>query len=501
MEEEEKIELRERTKDEETSDDVGQNNSVWKLYCSRALTAWGDRLWQFGLALMLFNIMPDNFFLVAIYGLVINSVSIFSGAMLGNWIDSSARLRTAQICLIVQNSMVAINCLLMAAFFYWRVEAVAKLGAWVPIIVATLAIALAVLSSLASTGSKIVVEKDWIVVISANNPDRLAKLNSIFRTIDLVCLSATPALAGLLFQFTNYTFTALCIGGWNVISVVLEYLLLVSIYHQYNDLARPKKVDEDSKPGSSGLFSRVFGSYKGWTYYFTHKFRNAGLGLACLYLTVLGLDSITWSFSLTQCVPELVLGLCVGVSAFLGILGSTTFPVLRARLGTERAGLVGMVALVSSLSLCVASVWLPGSPFEPGKEIFYSGNYSLGTANKTEWKVECEKGGTDVTSVSVLLTGMLLARFGLWLSDLSITQILQQEVTESKRGVVGGVQSSLNSTFDLVRFILVLFLPDPHTFGILIIISFSSICLGALSLAYYAAKVGKLSCNNSKEKG
>ena len=37
--------------------------------------------------------------------------------------------------------------------------------------------------------SKIVVEKDWIVVIAGGSNNKLAKLNSIFRTIDQVRLS------------------------------------------------------------------------------------------------------------------------------------------------------------------------------------------------------------------------------------------------------------------------------------------------------------------------
>jgi hypothetical protein len=36
------------------------------------------------------------------------------------------------------------------------------------------------------------------------NQDRLASMNSVFRTIDLTCLTATPILAGLFFTYVNY---------------------------------------------------------------------------------------------------------------------------------------------------------------------------------------------------------------------------------------------------------------------------------------------------------
>jgi hypothetical protein len=39
-------------------------------------------------------------------------------------------------------------------------------------------------------GSKISIEKDWVVVISGGNRDFLAKMNSTLRTIDLLCLLA-----------------------------------------------------------------------------------------------------------------------------------------------------------------------------------------------------------------------------------------------------------------------------------------------------------------------
>ena len=59
-------------------------------------------------------------------------------------------------------------------------------------------------------------------------------------------------------------------------------------------------------------------SYKGWRCYASHRVRNAGLGLACLYMTVLGFDSITWGYSLMQCVSEPVLGILVAVSSGVG---------------------------------------------------------------------------------------------------------------------------------------------------------------------------------------
>ena len=488
--------------DSEEKDHGLWKGGLWKLYISRALTAWGDRLWAFGLGLLLFRIYPENLTLVAAFGLIRCFVSITLGALVGNWIDRGERLRAAKTFLVLQNIFVAVNCCIFASYYHWQ-QPIVEFSSSMKIVVATVTIILALVCDVASTGSKIVVEKDWIVVIAGGDDDKLAKLNSIFRTIDLVCLNLAPVLAGLLFSYTSYAVTAIVIAAWNLVSVVAEYLLLVAIYKQFPSLAHKKVEPDADDSGSScksGVVSSVTGSYRGWRYYCSHRVRNAGLGLALLFMTVLGFDTITWSYSLLQCVPESVLGALVAASALVGIAGSVVFPHLRACLGgTERAGVLGMGCLVTALSLCVVSIWCPGSPFDPSQAT-PTNNVTLNTSDARNFTdaidKKCSNSETrpDITSVSVMLAGIIAARFGLWLADLSVTQIVQENVEETKRGVIGGVQNSLNSAFNMIKFCLVLIMPQQNMFGILIILSFVFICFGAISLTSYAVQEDKLQC-------
>ena len=98
------------------------------------------------------------------YGLVLSISVIIFGAFVGNWIDKSKRLTAARLFLAVQNLITALSCVILALYF-------GKIGenswpTWLPQAVPIITIILADIAQIASVGSKIVVEKDWIVVIS-----------------------------------------------------------------------------------------------------------------------------------------------------------------------------------------------------------------------------------------------------------------------------------------------------------------------------------------------
>ena len=122
--------------------------------------------------------------------------------------------------------------------------------------------------------------------------------------------------------------------------------------------------------------------------YITYPTFTAGFGLACLYMTVLGFDNITYGYILHQCVSESVLGGLVSASAIVGICGSIAFPFLRKSLGLAKTGMVGFFSLTSCLSLCVVSIFLLGSPFDP-KYMPHgdSNSHTIGNSNLTAMTV------------------------------------------------------------------------------------------------------------------
>ena len=88
-----------------------------------------------------------------------------------------------------------------------------------------------------------------------DNDDRLAKVNAVFRTIDLATLSLAPLSAGLVFDFISNSAAAYFIAAWNMTSVIFEYWLLKSIYKEFPMLAHKNifenpKSDEERKTTS-----------------------------------------------------------------------------------------------------------------------------------------------------------------------------------------------------------------------------------------------------------
>ena len=72
--------------------------------------------------------------------------------------------------------------------------------------------------------------------------------------------------------------------------------------------------------------------------------------------------------------------------------------------------------------------------------------------------------------------------------DLTVTQLLIEEPDPSIRGAVNGVQNALNKFMDLIKFVLVIGLPLPETFGYLVIASYTCVALGWVSYTVYACK-------------
>ncbi|XP_067649629.1 ferroportin-like [Haliotis asinina] len=588
------------------------------VYCSHFLSAWGDRMWAFGVGLFLIKISPESLQLTASYGLASGLSVLLMGALIGDWVDNTPRLKAAQLSLVLQNLFVALCAGVVYVNLTYHENFMTMWDGWLQKLASAVIIILAILANLASVARMIAVERDWVVEICGKDKDMLAKMTATLRRIDLATKILAPIATGQIMYFTEMRIGAVFIGGWNVVTVFLEYYLIWKVYNTVPSLRKKKywtKSDkakvvspeeevpvaneantdlppddtddqtpsrgdnsghsvpdavEDDQPKASPenpetsdkskeleevpekekeepssccgnclrkMFSSFVVLYKGWRTYMTYDVANAGLGLACLYMTVLGFDNITTGYAYSQGISESVLGGFMGGAAVIGIIGTLAYPALRRCVGLERTGLFALCAQITCLTMCVVSVWMPGSPFNP--YYFFedhpssnqttcspqamSVNNSLATAstlavsfnssyistaaagmktpgvtampmsvnpgnNTTPGVLDCVEntGPESYLSIGLLMAGIITARFGLWVADLTITQLFLERVKEHERGKVNGVQNSLNKFMDVLKFILVVVLPQTPVFGYLVIVSFAFICLGFALYASYS---------------
>lgn len=512
----------------------------FQVYASHFLSSWGDRMWMFAGGLFLLEVTPGSLRLAAVYGAALAVTVILCGAPIGRWVDSNSRLRTAQISLSVQNLMVCVCAALLVVITTQRQYFTAWDG-WSLILAEAGVILSACLAQIGTLGCKLAIEKDWIIVICGKDKTTLARMNSVLRTVDLSTEVLAPVIVGTVMTAFGLAAGGIVIAAWNVGSLLVEYGLLHHLYYSSPDLQKSKNVTvnesdkDEEKEGEANdkenqerkrkkrhvIIQRIISAWGAWKAYMSHPVRDAGLGLAFLFMTVLAFDNYSRAFVYESGVTETVLGILTAIASLSGIFGSLAFPVLRKRVGISKTGLVGFGFETVCLSLCVASVFAPGSPFDPSALLPNSrmteSNNSTEAPSYLTYNISTLSGGTNVslaeenetmtldvplnqssnpeageeivyTSVILLLTGIITSRFGLWLADLTVTQILQEGVEEGQRGAINGVQSSLNQSLDLLRSILIIILPTRSTFGFLIILSFIFVATAWILFSIYARR-------------
>jgi hypothetical protein len=82
---------------------------------------------------------------------------------------------------------------------------------------------------------------------------------------------------------------------------------------------------------------------------------------------------------------------------------------------------------------------------------------------------------SNTFSRSLLIGGVLASQTGLWVFNLCVAQLQQETVPDHARGVMGGVQQSLNSFFGSGRFAIGL--AFPQNFDVCVSTAYGSMCL------------------------
>uniref|UniRef100_A0A3Q3AYB4 Solute carrier family 40 member n=1 Tax=Kryptolebias marmoratus TaxID=37003 RepID=A0A3Q3AYB4_KRYMA len=365
-------------------------------------------------------------------------------------------------------------------------------------------------------------------------------MNATMRRIDQVTNILAPLAVGQVMTLASNVVGCGFILAWNLVSLIVEFFFLSRVYRIVPALSvKPPTVEIDqvcrerrerrrlehlkeitNLPLCFRRFRWLVSTCKdGWRAYYHQPVFLAGMGLAFLYTTVLGFDCITTGYAYTQGISGSLLSLLMGVSAITGLMGTVMFTRLRKTCGLINTGIISSCLHLGCLLLCVCSVFAPGSPmdlsllmpyFSSSSSAEHGGmasqrqkhpypltggsnqpllpdRTSIHWTNNTVLFDNVPSGTTPESYISIILLflGVITARI-LWSFDLTVTQLLQETVCESERGVVNGVQSSMNYLMDLLHFIMVISAPQPEHFGILVIISVLFITSGHSMFFLYA---------------
>ncbi|PWA46000.1 iron regulated 2 [Artemisia annua] len=462
------------------------------LYAGHFLARWGARMWEFSVGLYMINVWPDSLLMAAAYGVVESASTTIFGPLVGQWIDKSTYQKVLRAWLLTQNLSFMVAGVTVVALLISPDLRVTNVTAFTLLVVLTnLSGATAVLSTLAGT---ILIEREWIVVISEGRSSNfLTKMNSRIRRIDLISKLFAPVVTGFIISFVSMIASAVSLALWNIFSVFLQYWLLHSVYKgipalsesskkrglkstilRYQEQAPSTSREQGSRHHdrfdhtegvSSGslmvrkLVKRVSDStfVHAWRVYLQQDVVLPGLSLALLYFTVLSFGTSMTATLQWDGATAYIIGTGRGISAIIGISATFLYPFMESRISTLRTGLWSIWSQWTCLLICVGSIWVKN----------------------------------HTTSAYLLMGGVAVSRLGLWVFDLSVIQQMQDQVSESDRAVVGGVQNSIQSFWDLMTYIMGLIISNPQDFWKLNLLSYGLVTIAAIMYSVHIYRVRK----------
>ncbi|XP_037836253.1 solute carrier family 40 member 1 [Kryptolebias marmoratus] len=516
------------------------------IYVSGALSMWGDRMWHFAISVFLIELYGHNLLLTAVFGLVVAGSVLLLGALIGDWVDRNPRNKVAHASLFIQNISVTVCSIMLMLVFSYKQRIEEIWDGWLTKTLTGLCCCKNFMSGPTLISMCLTPTKGMNATM--RRIDQVTNILAPLAVGQVMTLASNVVGCGFILAWNlvslivEFFFLSRVYRIVPALSVKPPTVEIDQVCRERRErrrlegegnVAQPQPLTEGNCSTNVHLkeitnlplcfrrFRWLVSTCKdGWRAYYHQPVFLAGMGLAFLYTTVLGFDCITTGYAYTQGISGSLLSLLMGVSAITGLMGTVMFTRLRKTCGLINTGIISSCLHLGCLLLCVCSVFAPGSPmdlsllmpyFSSSSSAEHGGmasqrqkhpypltggsnqpllpdRTSIHWTNNTVLFDNVPSGTTPESYISIILLflGVITARIGLWSFDLTVTQLLQETVCESERGVVNGVQSSMNYLMDLLHFIMVISAPQPEHFGILVIISVLFITSGHSMFFLYA---------------
>lgn len=446
----------------------------------RLCSAWGERSINFAVYLFLVRIFPNTLLPASVYGFCVTGSGILFSGSVGGVIDKYNRLLVIRCATVGQKFSMGIIYAVLMAFFLTPLGRGSPdlvgppLAAFVGVVVSG---AILKVSTVCST---ICIERDWASTIGSDSSQRLTKLNTWLRRIDLLCDLLSPLFVSALSAGVSYSFTASFLVCMTGASFFLEMYLTGATYHRFPELwsDRTSEARNDAAPIVAPADARTTSWHHRLLNFINprdiicdfEEFRKlpvfyTSLSIASIYLTVLSFDGTMLTFlkDAHHYTDPFIAGQRA-VCTVAGLTGTLLFPIISSKLGLVRTG--------------SWSIWFEFVCLIPVVVALYVGA-PIGATHTPTW------------NAFLLFGGMAFSRIGLWIFDLTQLQILQESLeSHPRKNRLTSFQYILQNIFDMTKYALTMGLARPSEFRWAGLVSVIAVFVGGLLYTFmYAWRV------------
>ncbi|KAG2011439.1 hypothetical protein CC2G_011559 [Coprinopsis cinerea AmutBmut pab1-1] len=461
----------------------------------RFSSAWQDRSVTFSTYLFLVPLFPTTLVPASTFGLCTTTSGILFSNLAGRFVDQHDRLRVARTATAIQKLCCGAiySVFLVFRLAGSRMEITHAVGRGNKprddAMLGVLVIAGCVLK-VSSVCLTLSVEREWPSAIGRGSSQRLTRMNTWIRRVDLICDLVAPLFVSGLSAGVNYPFAAAFLAGMSGVALVLEMFLSGVVYRHFPELqARqhgiipsPPSIGNGEQHSSQAMDAQIesigrklLRKSTASVREFAHDLREfsklpvffTSLSIASIYLTVLSFDGTMLTFlKNTLNYSDPFLAAQRGVCTIAGLIGTLLFPLVMQRIGLVRTGSWAIWSEFACLIPVVVSLYVGSSE-------------------------RVTKISTPPWNAAMLFGGMALSRIGLWMFDLSQVQILQESLeSHPRRTRLTSIQFIMQDMFDLAKYAITIGLAKPSQFRWAGLISVISVLMGGcLYTLGYARRV------------